>query len=360
LVLAIGGGVVAGLIGFGNATTTSERVDPAAGLTGRQLVGQRLVVGFQGTDPPARLRKRIRRGRLAGVILFADNLPSRRAGRRLIRDLQSIPRPPGLRQPLLVMTDQEGGLVKRLSGPPCCSAREMAEHGADFARAQGAGTARNLLQVGVNVDLAPVLDVGRPGSAIREERRSFGGTRKRVSRVGNAFADGLRREGVPATAKHFPGLGAAEENTDFAVQRIGLSRGTLRRTDEFPYRAFIGAGARTRLVMLSTAIYPAFSSRPAALARRLATGELRRRLGFEGVSISDALGTVAARAYGSTRELARKGARAGTDLLLFTTVKDGIRAEDALNDARERGGIKREDLRPSVQRVLFLRAGLSD
>jgi beta-N-acetylhexosaminidase len=346
------------VIGLGGESAPSERVDLTAGLSGRQLVGQRLVTGFHGTDPPAMVRRRIRAGRLAGVILFDDNLPSRSAGRRLVRDLQSIHRPSGLRQPLLVMVDQEGGLVKRLGGPPCCSAAEMADRGADFAQAQGAATGRNLLDVGINVNLAPVLDVGRPGSAIKAEQRSFGGRRQRVSRIANAFADGLRRKGVPATAKHFPGLGAATQNTDFAVQRIELSRSRLRRTDEHPYRDFIGEGAARRLVMLSTAIYPAFSSRPAALARRVATRELRERLGFEGVSISDALGTVAARSYGGTRELARKAALAGTDLLLFTTVRQSARAEEALQNALERGAIRRRDLRPSAQRVLYLRKGL--
>jgi beta-N-acetylhexosaminidase len=354
VLFAIGAIVAAALIWFGD-DTPAEQQDLTAGLSGRQLVGQRLVVGFNGTDPPARLRRRIRAGRLAGVILFDHNLPSRRAGRRLSRELQGIPRPPGLRQPLLVMVDQEGGLVKRLAGPPCCSAAEMADRGAGFVRSQGKATGRSLSGVGINVDLAPVLDVGRPGSAISEEGRSFGATRGRVSRMANAFADGLDAEGVAPTAKHFPGLGAAAENTDFAVQRIGLSRRELRHKDEFSYRDFVGDGAPERLVMLSTAIYPAFSSRPAALTRRLATGELRGRLGFDGVSISDALGTVAARAYGGTRELARNAAKAGTDLLLFTTVEEGVRAEDALNDARKRGRISREDLGASVQRALYLR-----
>ena len=80
-------------------------------LTDVQLAGQRFVAGFPGTEPPAAVRRMIRNGKLAGVILFSANLPSRAAGRRLIRELQAIPRPRHLRDPLLVMVDQEGGLV---------------------------------------------------------------------------------------------------------------------------------------------------------------------------------------------------------------------------------------------------------
>ena len=94
------------------------------------------------------------------------------------------------------------------------------------------------------------------------------------------FASGLQSGGVAATGKHFPGLGDASLNTDDAVQRIGLSRQALRRVDAAPYRAFVAAGGE--LVMLSTAIYPAFSPRPAAFSAAIAAGRvlrLRHRLG---------------------------------------------------------------------------------
>jgi beta-N-acetylhexosaminidase len=341
-----------------DAGATNERAARAERLGDAQLVGQRLVAGFGGTQVPSSIRHRIREGRLAGVILFADNLPSRDAGRALIDDLQSIPRPRGLRLPLLVMVDQEGGQVKRLAGPPCCSAREMGDRGSRFSRREGAATADSLGGVGINVDLAPVLDVARPGSAIGAQHRSFGRTRERVAHAAGAFADGLRRHGIVPTAKHFPGLGAAPEDTDFAVQRIGLSKTKLRRRDEYPYGRFAESGGAHRMVMLSTAIYPSFSDNPAALARTLATRELRERLGFRGVSISDALDTVSALAWGSTRELARQTAKAGTDLLLFTNPADTAKAADALHDALDAGHISRRNLLTSAQRVLDLRESL--
>src|SRR4029078_7511605 len=113
--------------------------------------------------PPADLVRMVRRGDVAGVILFAENLPSRGAARRVISSLQSVHPPPRLRDPLLIMVDQEGGLVKRLDGAPNASAAQMGARGAAFSRDQGTRTAANLHDAGVNVDLAPVLDVARPG-----------------------------------------------------------------------------------------------------------------------------------------------------------------------------------------------------
>ena len=123
----------------------------------------------------------VREGRVAGVILFAENFPSREAGRRAIAELQAIPRPAGLRDPLLVMIDQEGGLVKRIDGAPTASADADGRPRRRLRPEQGARTAANLRDVGVNVDLAPVLDVARPGSDTEETERGFGSSAPRVS-----------------------------------------------------------------------------------------------------------------------------------------------------------------------------------
>jgi len=299
----------------------------------------------------------IREGRVAGVVLFDENLAGRTADRRLIRGLQSVPRPPGLRDPLLVMIDQEGGLVKRVGGAPTASAREMGARGAAFSREQGRLTARNLSALGVNVDLAPVLDVARPGGTIDETERGFGSSAGQVEETAVPFAAALQEGGVAATAKHFPGLGEARLNTDFAVERVDLSRQELRRVDEAPYRHFIDAGGE--LVMLSTAIYPAFSPRPAAFARPIATGELRRRLGFDGVSITDALETVAVRDFGGPAKAGLAAAGAGVDLLLFTDYSAGAQAQRALARRVRTRSTVRAAAEESVSRILRLRHRLA-
>ena len=325
-------------------------------LPAKQLAGQRIVVGLPGTSISPALRVAIGEGRVAGVVLFAENFPSRAAGKRLIAQLQGIKRPPKLRDPLLVMVDQEGGLVKRVGGAPMVSAQEMGARGAAFSSRQARATAANLRELGVNVDLAPVLDVGRPGGVIAETERSFGANAAKVEATAIPFAKALQAGGVAATGKHFPGFGAATENTDFSVERIDVSKGELRGIDEKPYAAFAAAGGE--LVMLSTAIYPAFSDRPAAFTRAIATGELRGQLGFEGVSITDALETPAVEDFGGTAKVAVAGARAGADLLLFARVGPAERAWKALVAKLRSHEFDRSGFEAAAQRVLDLRAGL--
>lgn len=358
--LALGtlAGLAVAAFAFGAALgdTPPPRVEVASTLPVERLAGERIVAGAAGTAVSPALKRAIGDGRLAGVVLFAENFPSRAAGRRLIARLQAIRRPPALRDPLLIMIDQEGGLVKRVGGAPTASAAEMGARGGAFSREQGRRTAANLRDLGVNVDLAPVLDVARPGGTIAETERGFGATAPRVAATAVPFAAALRRGGVAATAKHFPGLGAAPENTDFAVQRVGLPARTLRQVDEAPYRAFVAAGGD--LVMLGTAIYPALSTRPAAFSNEIAEGELRTRLGFEGVTITDSLQTAAVRAFAGPAKAGVAAAGAGSDLLLFTTLGPAEKAWRALSAALRAGRLDRDRFEAAVQRVLDLRSEL--
>lgn len=352
-----------GMISGGGGEPAPGRDQPFAlkplpdGLSDLQLAGQRLVAGFDGSDAPSELKRLIRSGRIGGVVIFAVNVDGKRGLRREINELQAIPRPPGLQEPLVVMTDQEGGAVKRIDGPPNASAAEMGARGRDFAAGQGRRTARLLGRVGVNVDLAPVLDVGRPGAAIANEGRSFGGDPTTVIDAGvNGFAAGLRAGGIAATAKHFPGFGAADVNTDFAPQEIGVSRARLRRIDEPPFAAFADRGGE--LIMLSVARYRAFGDAPAALNRAIASGELRGRLGFDGVSVTDSLDAQAVRSYGGRAIVARRAAAAGSDLLLYGDWRTARTSGRTLARALRRGTLDREEFEASVRRILGLRAEL--
>jgi beta-N-acetylhexosaminidase len=342
-----------------DGTTAAEEKRPtlAERLTPSQLAGERIVVSIDGTGLTEELRHAIHAGKVAGVVLFEADFPSRAAGRELIDALQSIQRPKLLRGlPLLVMTDQEGGEVKRVDGAPEASAATMGAEGPSYSRRQGKATAANLKSLGVNVDLAPVLDVGRLGGVIADTERSFGETPAAVARTAVPFAQSLEAGGVAATAKHFPGLGTATENTDFEAQRLALSKAQLRATDEAPYGAFIAAGGK--LVMLSTAIYPAFSNRPAAFTKRIATGELRGRLGFRGVTITDSLGGAAVAEFGGQREAAVDGAAAGDDLLLFDDLPSALAGHEALVKQLHAGALKRPPFLAAAGRVLALRRGL--
>ena len=168
-----------------------------------------------------------------------------------------------------------------------------------------------------------------------------------------AFARGLLRRGVLPAAKHFPGLGAARRNTDDGPVTIRASRSTLRRIDERPF-----ARNLTPMVMLSTAIYPAFDRhRVATLSRAVIVGELRRRLRFRGVTISDAFDTPTGFGLGGPARIALTAARADLDLILFAhTYADSATAARTIESAIREKRLRRSDAERSAGRVLALRA----
>lgn len=326
-----------------------------ASLSPAQLAGQRIVFGFHGTEPPRALLRRIRRGEAAGVILFARNIRSRAQVRAMNAAFQRW-RPPG-DPPLLVTIDQEGGIVKRLAGAPNRSAAQVGRSGSEaLAEAEGRNTARNLRGVGVNVNLAPVVDIGRPGRIMRAQGRAYSSDPERVARLAGAFARGLREGGVAACAKHFPGLGGAEHDQDRMNNTIRLSAERLRGEDYVPYERLAADGLE--LVMTSTADYPALDSRPAVFSRRILVDELRGRVGFDGVTITDSLGVESATRLGSPETRAVRAARAGNDLLLFaSSYAAGVRGARAIAVEVRRGHLSTA---PADARIAALRQGLED
>ena len=339
---------------IGPPTVAGSAAEPA--LTLRQAVGQHMIFAYDGLQPPPALRRRIARGEAAGVILFARNVRTTGQVRAAMRSLQAIRRPAGLRAPLIVMVDQEGGPVRRIPGAPERAAASVTSTAQ--ARADGRAAARTLRGAGANMDLAPVADVGRAGAALQRERRTYGTAPADVAARAGAFARGLRAGGVRATAKHFPGFGAAAINTDNAAQRIETPLQTLRGVDAAPFERLVEDGVDA--VMLSTAVYPALDERPAAFSRRWIDGELRERLGFRGVSITDDLGTPAVAAYGSNRRRAVLAVEAGVDLPLFSSsYTAGAQAAEGLLAAARDGRLSDAELRAGARRVLALRARIA-
>jgi beta-N-acetylhexosaminidase len=344
-------------------------VKPAAlpPLSPAQLAGQRVIYSYSGLTPPASLLGWIRAGQVAGVIFFGGNIASQSQLAGVAAELNQAnasPRNPLRHYPLLLMTDQEGGLVRRLPGAPRESESQIGAGArpAVAARAAGRGAGRNLTGAGLNVNLAPVLDVYRaPGDFDDQFGRSYSTSPHKVSYLGTDFIKAQQATGVAATAKHFPGLGAAAtaQNTDQEPVTLNVPLGTLRGTDEYPYKAAIRAGVK--LVMVSWAVYPALDPGvPAGLSSAVVGGELRQRLGFTGVTITDALEAGALRAYGTTRHRASLAAGAGMDLILCSAQRQGQgdQARLALSKGYRRGTLNQAAFRAAVRRVLALRASL--
>jgi beta-N-acetylhexosaminidase len=348
----------------GSATASPDAL-PA--LTPAQKAGQRVIYSYTGLEPPAALLNWIRHGQVGGVIFFGGNIASRAQIASVIKELNranASPLNPMRAVPLLLMTDQEGGLVRRLPGEPLLSEKQIGEsaHPATAAKAAGTGAGKNLAGVGMNVNLAPVIDVYRTAGDFDDQfGRSYSTNPHVVSSLGSDFITAQQATGVAATAKHFPGLGAAtkSQNTDEAPVTLKVTLHALRTIDEFPYQAAIAAGVK--LVMVSWAKYSALAPKtPAGLSSAIVNGELRQRLGFKGVTITDALEAGALRSFGTTRHRATLAAKAGMDLILCSVQRpsQGQQARIALANGLTAGTLSPTVFNAALNRVVALRSSL--
>ena len=243
--------VVQPTVGTAATTTHKSKPKPTPGLSLAKALGQLVVARFAGPTPTSSILAAVRSGQVGGIILFADNTGRGVAATgALVSRLQSAARAGGNPR-LLIMADQEGGLVKRLPGPPDVSASQM--HSPAVAAQQGAATAQLLSSAGINVDLAPVADVSRVNGFMTQEHRTFGSDPAVVAHAACAFAAALSAGGVAYTLKHFPGLGDAYSSTDSGPVAVTASQSQLY-ADEAAYRS-CGAGSRA-LVMVGSASYP--------------------------------------------------------------------------------------------------------
>jgi beta-N-acetylhexosaminidase len=356
-------GAAAPLVG---ACADAPETRAAAALTSRQLAGQRVIYSYSGLTVPSALLQQIRAGQAAGVIFFKGNISSEAQIASVVRQLRKAQRQSPVSSPLLLMTDQEGGLVRRLPGAPALSQKQVgaSQHPASAAGSAGtgAGAGKNLAGVGLNVNLAPVLDVYyKPGNFIDQFQRSYSNNPAVVSECGQAFITAQQATGVAATAKHFPGLGSATkaQNTDTGPVTLTVSLTKLHTIDEVPYPTAVSAGVK--LIMVSWAIYPALDANlPAGLSPTVIGQELRGRNNFTGVTITDALEAGALTAFGSTGQKAVTAAGAGMDLILCSA-QDPTQAEaatSALATALGNGQLDPTAFNAAVNRISALRAGL--
>lgn len=336
-------------------------------LSPAQLAGQRVIYSYGGLNPPAQLLTLIRHGEVAGVIFFSENVRSHAQIAAVAKELAqaNAAKTNPVRLPLLLMTDQEGGVVRRLPGEPVLSAKAMGRSAHPWATTSTEGKlgGQNLHSVGMNVNLAPVLDVFRqPGDFIDQFGRSFSSNPGTVAKLGTLFATAEQAQGVAGTVKHFPGLGAAtrSQNTDALPVTLRLSLSTIRKIDELPYKAAIAA--KVKLVMASWAIYPALDAKlPAGLSPTIVQNELRKRLGFAGVTITDALEAGALRSFGSIAHRSTLAARAGMDLLLDAqrNYREGLTSLNSLEFDYVHHWLNAAAFKAAVERVLALRASLA-
>ena len=314
-----------------------------------QQVGQVLVLSFPGRSAPTYVRRILRDGEAAGVVLFGANVGSPRQVRELTSQLREASAGSAL-----VATDQEGGETRILdfAAPEQGQASQSTPAA---ARAAALQAARDLRAVGVNVNLAPVADVPSGRSVVRD--RAFPGPPARVVSLVRGALGGYREGGVAATAKHFPGFGAAAVNTDDAPASIARRREQIEAVDLEPFR--VAVRERVPLVMASHALYPAYDAeRIASQSRELLVGVLRERLGFGGVVVTDSLEAEAVLGRSSIAVAAERSLEAGADLVLMTgSGSFKLVYPHLLRRARSSGAF-RARVREAAGRVLALKRRL--
>jgi len=341
--LAAGAAACAG----SSATSTRHRTHTAPA----QVSPAESVMGTLLAPPDRSFLARVRAGKMGGVLLLGNGWTSRSTVATVTAELQRAACTRG--EPLLVGADQEGGIVRRLPWVAPTVAPSQMTSPAE-AHSQAAAAAKGLRAVGVDVDFAPVVDTPTSNANFLGSR-AFSHSASWNVRMARAFVQGLQSNGIAATAKHFPGLGAAGANTDLSRVVIHASAATLRSGLK-PFQAAVRAGVK--LVMVSTAIYPALdpSRQPAAFSKTLIGGILRQQLGFEGVTVTDSL-TVPAAA--SVYHAATKAVAAGSDLLLFGDEAASERAYTTLGSDAAKYPRLRAQLAQAATRIEALKAWLA-
>jgi beta-N-acetylhexosaminidase len=360
------------LILIGQGSARAEGKLPASPAL-EVKVGQMLMVGFRGLalggDEP--ILADIRERHLGGVILFDRDTPSD-SSRRNILDPGQVRRLTDRLQaaadiPLLVAVDQEGGRVRRFKEdtgfPVLESARALGRRDDPAAtRRQALATARALAAAGVNLNLAPVvdLDLNPANPVIGGLDRSYGAEPLRVVRHARAFIAAHRAAGVLTCLKHFPGHGSSRGDTHLGLVDV---TDTWQKRELQPFAGLIAAG-QVDAVMTAHIVNRRLDPHdPATLSPAILDGLLRKRLGYQGVVISDDLqmGAIAAE-YGFARAI-RKALDAGVDILLFANnsvydEKVATRAATLILDMVESGAISPERIEASWRRIADLKARL--
>ena len=261
------------------------------------------IVSALAGPPKASFLTRVQAGEIGGVILVGRWSPAEMSATTAQLHAAGC----AIGRPLLILVDQEGGFARRLTwAQPNHSEGELGHLGIGETDLEARQAATQLRHAGIDVDLAPVTDTLGPGGFLRG--RSFGSDEALVGALAVTYVRALQAGRVAATAKHFPGLGAAKQNTDDSVV-------TVWKTQLEPFVQAVNAGVK--LVMVSSASYPRLDTTgtPAVFSRSIITTLLRQRMGFKGVVVTDALDAPAA---AQTPDAPSRALAAGVDLLLYT------------------------------------------
>ena len=336
------------------AKANQDLIDSLSDWSPTRLAGQRLMVGFDGTELDATLARLIEKKQIGGIILFSRNITDPAQLKRLCASAQDC----ALRAdiaPLFVSIDQEGGSVARLKAPfsefPGPSEMKDLEQVKHFAQV----TAVELGNAGVNMNMAPVLDLLPADVTSIMAGRSYGAEPGHVSAMGTAVIRHLQRRQIMAVAKHFPGIGRTTDDSHIDMPHLEVNLDTLQTSDLIPFQEAIDQNVSA--VMLAHIFYPSIDSRwPASLSPAIARDLLRDSMKFDGVVITDDLDMGAIKKHFSIETVIEQVLAADIDIALICHAGPDIaRAHELIAEAITASADLRARAISSAQRILRLK-----
>jgi beta-N-acetylhexosaminidase len=337
-------------------------------LTLEEKIGQMLMPDFRNfngkpvTDMLPEIRELIQKYHLGGVILFRENVVTTEQTAELVAEYQQAAEKFGL----LISIDQEGGIVTRLqSGTNMPGNMALgATRSKELAWKVGHAIGEELYALGINMNLAPVLDVNNNPDNPVIGVRSFGENPELVAELGVSYIKGLQDSGVAATAKHFPGHGDTAVDSHLGLPEVPHDRDRLQKVELYPFQKAMEAGIDA--IMTAHVTFPKVDdtkvisqkdgteiSLPATLSYKVLTELMREEMGFDGVIITDAMNMKAISDHFGPVDAAVRAVQAGADIVLMPVGLEEV--ANGLKKAVQNGDISQERINASVKRILTLK-----
>ncbi|HBE28967.1 MAG TPA: glycoside hydrolase family 3 [Ktedonobacter sp.] len=325
-------------------------------MTLDEKIGQMMIVQFTGPDYGLDISTMIDQYKIGAVLIFAanNNIVSKPQLKGLIQQMQK-----DSTIPLAIAIDQEGGLVDRLQyldGLRPSATSIGATNDPTKAMAAGMQDAKDLSYYGINLNLAPVVDVTNVYNP-QLYLRTFGTNAETVTTMAGAYLRGLQESGkVMGTLKHFPGLGDVSADPHTSVPSLNRTQSALTAIDWQPYRSLIARGDVQAIMVTHEIVTKIDDTKPSSLSYKVVTGILRNQLGFQGVIMTDSLTMEGIIAYYTEAQAAAMAVEAGSDLLMGASTPDNVvNMINGIKQAISAGEISQQRIDVSVRRILMLK-----
>lgn len=330
--------------------TIDEKVDQIVeSMSQTEKLGQMVMIGIQGTKVDDDSLYMLHQFHMGGVILFDRNMDSPEQVKQLTSDLQAQSNE---KVPLFIGIDEEGGdvvrMAEKLTPPP--SQKEIGATGdIEQAKTWAIKTAKSLKDMGINVNFAPVADVGS------NDKRSYSTDTNTVIDFVKAATEGYQQENIIYSLKHFPGIGKGRVDSHVDSSSIDVAKEVLMAEDILPFKTIIDENEpNDYFILVSHLKYPALDEEyPASLSSKIMTDLLRNELGYKGIIITDDMEMGAVANHNDFRSIGVKAVKAGADIVLVChEYEHQQEVYLGLLDAVNSGEISQERIDESVKRII--------